>query len=191
MDIYVSLSLCVCKRVTRLICMSLLSVIDSFRRDQAAIESTWSTPLAWRYSPQFTSPYTMLLSLTLALSQSQSQQPCRRQQQSWSCVFVFLFCRVVSDISFYLSLSLSRCQCCALAPLSVCCLCEGAWARERKQRAVSFGSAVRSRSWRYVNYVYKSLVYVWVYVCECIRPVACNNNIKGKNVVYCRAVCGD
>lgn len=158
--------LCVCKRVTRLICMSLLSVIDSFRRDQAAIESTWSTPLAGRYSPQFTSPHHASLSFTLALSQS--EQPFRRQQQSWSCVFVFLFCRVVSAISFYLSLALSRCQCCALGALSVCCLCEGAWARERKQRAASFGSAVCCRSWRYVNYVYKSFVYVWVYVRVCV-----------------------
>lgn len=175
MDIYVS----VC--VTRLICMSLLSVIDSFRRDQAAIESTWSTPLAWRYSPQFTSPHTMLLSLLLWLSCSRSSRS--EDSNKVEAAFLFFFFVAWSRISLFISLSL----CCALAPLSVCCLCEGAWARERKQRAVSFSSAVRCRSWRYVNYVYKS----WVYVCECIRPVACNNNIKGKNVLYCRAVCGD
>lgn len=92
----------------------------------------------WPRDTPLNSPHLTMLFLSL----SQSQQPSNNSNKVEAAFFFFFFVAWSPLLShFYLSHSPSLCAC-ALAPLSVCCLCEGAWARERKQRAASFGSAV-------------------------------------------------
>lgn len=149
--------------------MSLLSVIDSFRRDQAAIESTWSTPLAILDTP-LNSPFSLCHSLTLTLAAAiaaaaAAVNDSNKVEAAFLYLF-FFFCRVVSLLSLFISRSHAYALLQCFAESVLLSLCEGAWARERKQRAASFGSAVRS--WRYVNYVYMCVFVcirapLWVY----------------------------
>lgn len=122
--IHFYVSVCACKRVTRLICMSLLSVIDSFRRDQAAIESTWSTPLAVLYTP-LNSPFSLCHSLTLTLAAAIAAAAAAvNDSNKVEAAFLYLcFCRVVSAVSFYLSLARLR----SLAVLRWECVAVSVW----------------------------------------------------------------
>lgn len=123
--IHFYVSVCACKRVTRLICMSLLSVIDSFRRDQAAIESTWSTPLAVLDTP-LNSPFSLCHSLTLTLAAAIAAAAAAVNDSNKveaAFLYLFFFCRVVSAVSFYLSLARLR----SLAVLRWECVAVSVW----------------------------------------------------------------
>lgn len=141
-------------------------------------------------SPQFVSCvlYSFFLKHTACKNSAAANASNKNNNKSKSNKAAFLS-RGVS----YPSLSLSVFRLRSLSRLAR--LCGGAWARERKQRAVSVsvGSAVVCRSWRNVN-VLSTYVCVCARVCVCVlvfASMAYNNNIKGKIVAYCRAVCGD